>query len=70
MAQLGCRSVSLLKSFRRVIPSPDIWNQRHGIRRDYSIRAAEGSKPGFGRQPVKKNKVGLHIYIPGQLSAQ
>lgn len=53
---VGYRSVSLIKSFRSLVPSSHSLNQGHGIRRDYSIRAAERSKSGFGRQPVKKNK--------------
>lgn len=32
---------------------------QHGNRRNYCIRAAEQSKAGFGRQPVKKKKVKL-----------
>lgn len=56
VAQLGFRSASLLKSCSGLVPSADVWNLRHGSRRDYSIRAAEGRKPGFGRQPVKKSK--------------
>ena len=69
VAQLGYRSASLLKSFSRLGPSVDTWSQRYGIWRDHSIRAAEGSKSGFGRQPVKKNKVGLHIHICAHLEA-
>ncbi|KAG0590902.1 hypothetical protein KC19_1G134000 [Ceratodon purpureus] len=56
VGQLGYRSGGLLKFFNRVVPSTGTWNLRHGIRRDYSIRAAEGDKAGFGRQPEKKNK--------------
>lgn len=32
---------------------------QHGNRRNYCIRAAEQSKAGFGRQPMKKKKVKL-----------
>lgn len=53
--QIGYGAI-LFKSLRRYIPPANTWNKKHEFQRRLSIQATDGSKSGFGRQPVKKKK--------------